>query len=145
MITITAAEFKKKHAKEANVYKKVAAWLKAEHPNLIYRWDASADMRLTMGQAVKLKALQMTNRGYPDLFIAKPLYSASSNYSGAYFEIKREGEKLFKKDGITYASEHLKEQTAMLQHLLYLGYYATFTFGFEDTKKKIEDYLNGRL
>lgn len=149
---ITAKQFRQSVAKESSVYRQVAQWLKSEHPKLIYRWDASADMKLTLGQAVRLKSLQMVDRGYPDLFLAftyrvfcQETFYHEIRYAGAYFEIKKDGEKLYKKDGITPINEHVSEQMAMLNRLQENGYYTDFAFGFEDTKTKITNYLSGKL
>lgn len=109
------------------------------HKDVIYRFDLSADLKLTKGQASKHKRLH-PNRGYPDLFIAEP----NGKYSGLYLEIKREGTSVFKKDGTLRKDEHLREQFDTLKKLILKGYKANFAVGYDDTIKQIEDYLGGK-
>ena len=150
MATITAAEFKAKHTKEKNVYRQISQWLRAEHPNILYRWDVGADVRLTIGQATKLKALQMPQRGFPDLIIFKPAGRINrpehpSGFIGMALEVKKDGTKLQKRDGKTWATPHIEEQSEMLIRFEREGYFAAFVCGFENTKTLIQEYLSGKL
>ena len=125
--------------KEHDIYTLVADYLRYQYPNVIYRFDLAADLKLTMGQASKHKRLQRY-RGYPDLFIAEPIGA----YSGLYLEIKVDGTKIYKKDGKLVANEHIREQHDMLHDLRRKGYAAEFGIGIEATKKLIDDYMKGR-
>lgn len=58
--------------KEANVHYQVAQYLKHQYPQIIFRTDFAAGIKMTMGQAVKHKGLQ-SGKAYPDLFIAQPV------------------------------------------------------------------------
>ena len=141
-----------KYSSEHNLYEQIARYLQLQYPNVIYRFDIAADLKLTPGQAAKHKRLHPT-RGYPDLFIAKPkskptpehgyprlIEWESQDWHGLYLEIKRDGEKLTKKDG-SWRTPHIAEQAEMLERLRQAGYKAEFGVGFEGCKKIINEYL----
>lgn len=122
---------------EHELYRMLARWFQEEHPNVIYRFDLAADLKLTIGQARKHKALH-PHRGYPDLFIAEP----RSCFHGMYVELKAEGESPYKRNGELKSSEHLAEQAEFLKKLNCRGYFAVFATGFDEAKDQIEKYLN---
>ena len=131
---------------ESRLSEDVAKYLKAK--NITYRYDI-ADMKLTMQQAVRMKKLQMNQRGYPDLFICKPV----GKYSGLYIELKKNREEVFKKDGgykqkKVYKNkiaiyDHIQEQVKCQEKLRENGYCVVWGFGLKDTIEKIETYLEG--
>lgn len=130
------------------IYEQIAMYMKLQYPDVIYRFDLAADLKLTPGQATRHKRIHPF-RGYPDLFIAEPVPEYDSEgriighgYSGLYLEIKKEGTRLRKKDG-AWASEHIAEQAEMLNKLRARGYAAEFTVGFDGAKTIIDDYLKG--
>lgn len=133
--------------REHQLYEKIARYLQENYPDVIYRFDIAADLKLTKGQAAKHKRLH-PKRGYPDLFIAQSAPrcidgSWKYEYYGLYLEIKAEGNSPFKKDGSLKKDEHLEEQEEMLEALRSKGYKAEFATGFEEAKKLIDDYLGG--
>lgn len=65
-------------------------------------------------------------------------------HAGLMIELKREGTRIFKKDGKLVADEHIREQFDMLHDLRARGYAAEFACGFDEAKKLIDDYLKGR-
>lgn len=88
-----------KYNSEHNLYEQIARYLQLQYPNVIYRFDIAADLKLTPGQAAKHKRLHPT-RGYPDLFIAEPQFGERYCKSlGLYMEIKTESNSPYKKDG----------------------------------------------
>ena len=121
---------------ESELRRQLAIWLQLQYPNVIYRFDLAADLKLTMGQARKHKELH-PKRGYPDLFIAEP----RGKYHGMYVELKADGKSPYKRNGELKKSEHLKEQEAMLNKLNSRGYFAKFATGFNEAKGLIESYL----
>lgn len=144
--------------KEASVHFQVAQYLKAQYPKVIFRTDFAAGIRMTMGQAVKHKSLQ-AGRAYPDLFIAEAYPNSfkrakiseginrgsdgmfAVKYLGLYLELKREGTRLWKKNGEP-VDVHVAEQNQVLSELTYRGYKAEFAIGFDEAKKLIDEYLN---
>ena len=135
-----------KYNSEHNLYEQIARYLQLQYPDVIYRFDIAADLKLTPGQASKHKRLHPT-RGYPDLFIAESSTNIWNSpvrewglYFGLYIEIKKDGEKLTKKDG-SWRTPHIAEQAEMLERLRQAGYKAEFGVGFEGCKKIIDEYL----
>lgn len=141
-----------KYNSEHNLYEQIARYLQLQYPDVIYRFDIAADLKLTMGQAAKHKKLH-PERGYPDLFIAKPKdvkiitkldggynYVEIKTMGGLYIEIKKDGEKLTKKDG-SWRTPHIAEQAEALEKLRARGYKAEFGVGFSECKQIIDKYL----
>ena len=129
--------------KEHDIYTQIADYLRYQYPEVIYRFDLAADLKLTMGQASKHKRLQRY-RGYPDLFIAEPRENKGGrNYHGLYLEIKVDGTKIYKKDGTLVSNEHIREQYDMLESLRNRGYAAEFACGFSQVKALLDAYLRG--
>lgn len=150
MPTIAKPKLKKPKQKEASVHYQVAQYMKLQYPDVIFRTDFAAGIRMTMGQAVKHKSLQ-SSRAYPDLFVAKVVPSdgiggklsitrPDAGYAGLYIELKRPNTKLKKQNG-EWASEHIAEQAEVLEKLRAEGYKAEFAVGFEEAKQIIDEYL----
>lgn len=140
---------------EHQLYELIAQYMQIQYPDVIYRFDLAADLKLTAGQARKHKMLH-PKRGYPDLFIAEPIITSyrdengmikltqTKNYSGIFIELKKEGTRLKKKNG-EWASDHIAEQAEMLERLEFRGYRAMFAVGFDEAKKIIDLYFKGKL
>ena len=135
--------------REHQLYVQIARYLQENYPDVIYRFDIAADLKLTQGQAAKFKRLH-PRRGYPDLFIAKPKDGLNMDtggnpnyYAGLYLELKAEGNSPFKKDGSLKKDQHLEEQNEYLRTLRLKGYKAEFAVGFDEAIEKIENYLKG--
>lgn len=157
---------------ELELQAQVADYIRLQYPNIIFHSDFGSGIKLTMGQAIKQKRLNGGRRAWPDMFLAEPyipkaycrelteeerkeveeklgdldgiacakfLYS----YYGLFIELKREGTRIFKKDGKLVADEHIREQYDMLNDLRARGYAAEFGIGFEATKELIDSYMRG--
>ena len=122
--------------KESSIHYQVAQYLKLAYPSVIFRTDFSAGVKMSMGQAIKHKSLQQ-GRAYPDLFVAEP----NGPHHGLFIELKRDGVKLFKRDGKTYVTEHIKEQAETLDTLRRKRYCAEFAIGFDEAKHILDKYL----
>ena len=138
-----------KYSSEHSLYEQIARYLQLQYPNIIYRFDIAADLKLTPGQAAKHKRLH-PKRGYPDLFIAEPSTNIWNNpvrewglHFGLYIEIKTESNSPYKKDGTFKKDKHLEEQAEMLENLRASGYRAEFGVGFDECKQIIDEYLRG--
>ena len=92
---------------------------------------------MTQKQASQVKKLR-SSRGFPDI----TLYEPRDRYSALFIELKRTGEKVFRKDGSIYTNTHLQEQHDMILKLRERGYYADFAIGFDKAKKLVDWYLN---
>ncbi len=120
--------------KEENLQIAVCDYIRAQYPNVIFNSDLSG-IKLTMGQAVKAKRLR-SSKGFPDLVIYEP----RGDHKALFIELKREGEKICKKDG-ELKTDHLKEQSMLMEELRKRGYYCVFAIGFDQAKMYIDNYL----
>ena len=148
---------------EHDIYTQIADYMRYQYPDVIYRFDLAADLKLSIGQARKHKRLQHY-RGYPDMFIAEPRVRQTTDYTfgielgraqdgsgvifyammfaGLYLEIKKPGTRIFTKKGLLVSDQHIREQFDMLEDLRQRGYKAEFACGFEEAKKIIDEYLS---
>lgn len=139
--------------REIDLQQQVADYIRLQYPSVIFHSDFGSGIKLTMGQAIKQKRLNGGRRSWPDMFIAEQSVHHEDvsdheicewNYAGLFIELKREGTRIFKKDGKLVADEHIREQFDMLHDLRARGYAAEFACGFDEAKKLIDDYMKGR-
>lgn len=124
-------------AHEEAVQLQVAAYLRLKWPQVMFRTDFAAGIKMTMPQAVKHKKMQ-SGRGWPDIFIAVPNHGKH----GLFLELKEPRNTVYLKDGRLSTERHVQEQAEILQALKWLGYEANFAVGFEDAVHQIEQYLS---
>lgn len=138
---------------ELELQAQVADYIRLQYPSVIFHSDFGSGIKLTMGQAIKQKRLNGGRRSWPDMFLAELKQRKSVeidcevyqyNYAGLFIELKREGTRIFKKDGKLVADEHIREQFDMLHDLRARGYAAEFACGFDEAKKLIDDYMKGK-
>jgi len=120
---------------ESQLHEAVCNYIRLQYPHALFNSDMSG-IKLTMGQAIKAKKLRSA-KGFPDLVI----YESRGGYSALFIELKKEGERLYKKDGVTPRTPHLLEQWNMLQELEERWFSAHFAVGFEDAKIIIDHYF----
>jgi hypothetical protein len=120
---------------EKTLHKAVCDYIRLQYPSVMFNSDLSGSMKLTIGQAVQIKALR-SNRGYPDIVIYEP----RGKYHGLFIELKDEGTKLTKKDNLP-ATPHIQEQAECILKLVERGYFADFACGFDMAKNIIDRYL----
>lgn len=81
------------------------------------------------------------------MFVAEPRTVKRGNdkyhYAGLFIELKREGTRILKKDGVSYATSHIKDQAGVMVALNRAGYLALFAVGFDQAKQIIDEYLGG--
>lgn len=143
---------------EEQIQLAIVNYIRYQYPSVIFHSDFGSGIKLTMGQAIKQKRLNGGRRSWPDMFIAEPMarkidlskdspFDKATKlvmYAGLFIELKREGTRIFKKDGALVADEHIREQFDMLADLRQRGYAAEFGIGFDATKKLIDDYMKGK-
>ena len=122
--------------REHDLYTQIAQYMQYHHKSVIYRFDLAADLKLSIGQARKHKALH-PNRGYPDLLIAEPRGEQHALVIG----VRRPGTRIRETDGAVVADEHMREQFDMVEPLRRKGYVAEFACGFDEAKEIIDSYL----
>lgn len=134
---------------ELDIQIQVADYLRLRYPNVLFHSDYGSGLRLTPGQAVKQKRLQGGRRAWPDLFIAEPTCYENCGADiwthGLFIELKRQGTKIYRKDGRLVSDAHIREQFDMLESLRQAGYKAEFACGFDEAKKIIDEYLGGLI
>ncbi len=124
------------HGSEEMLHQQVTQYLRLQYRGTLFHSDYGSGARLTKGQAMKQKKLN--DRAWPDITIAEP----RGKYHGLYIELKKEGTKLYLKDGVTMvANAHYREQEAVLAGLQAKGYRAEFGIGFLETRIIIDKYL----
>lgn len=124
-----------RNKEEYEVCKALATYLRLQYPKLLYHYDL-AGLSLSQAQAGMMKAIQ-GGRGWPDLNIVE----AKGVYAGFFLEIKKNGTKLYKKDGMTPTTPHIEEQMEVLDKLRKKRYYAEFGIGLDDCMEQINNYL----
>lgn len=122
---------------EYSLQKQICGYLNIQYPRVLYISDTIGSVKLTMGQAVRNKAIQKSGFACPDLLIFYP----SGVYHGLFIELKKESP--FKKDGSLYKNEHLEQQDDSINKLNNLGYKSMFCWSFEMAKKEIDNYMSG--
>ena len=122
-------------SKESDIYFAIAKFMAIKYPSVVWRFDFSAGMKMSLGQAKKHKGMN-PHRGYPDLFICE----CRGEYGGLFLEIKKT--KVHKLDGQLLSDKHLHEQSEMLIHLESAGYLAKFAVGLDECIRMIDAYLN---
>lgn len=122
--------------READLHRQVCDYLKLQHPGAIFRTDFAAGMRMPIGMAMRQKSLH-SGRAWPDIFIAEP----RGLRHGLFLELKKEGTRVYLKDGSLSADKHIQEQAKMLKELRQRGFVASFAIGFSQAKEQIDTYL----
>ena len=125
-----------KQVKESDIQIMVADYLVIHYPEVVFHSDFGSGTKLSFYQASMQKRQNGGRRAWPDMFIAKP----NSKYSGLFIELKRDGTRIKKKNGM-FASEHIAEQAKILDRLKSQGYSAEFAVGFNEAKRIIDAYL----
>ena len=120
---------------EASLHEAVCDYIRLQYPGVLFNSDMSG-VKLTMGQAIKAKKLR-SSKGFPDLVIYEP----RGEFHGLFLELKRDGEGIFKKDGKTFKTPHLKDQSNIHKKLYKRGYCTYFAVGFDNAKNFIDSYL----
>jgi hypothetical protein len=121
--------------KENDLHLAICNYIKLQYKGIIFTSENSG-LRVFWKQAKMLKKTRSC-AGLPDIWILEP----RKGYHGLLLEIKREGTKIYKKDGDMRKDAHLKEQEEILHQLKQKGYMAEFVVGFDNAKAILDFYL----
>jgi hypothetical protein len=123
--------------REKKISIELAKYINLQYPDVIFFPDASG-VRLTMGQAIQLRAQRCNRYKIPDFFILEP----KGYYHGLILELKREDEIIFLKDGSLSKNKHIQEQHKSLIKLQSVGYFALFSVGLDSAIRIVDRYMN---
>lgn len=130
-------------------------YVKENYPEAIIECDYAAGLNLTNSQRIKMIGMR-SDRGMPDVRI----YYPSRGYHGLMIELKKEGVKIYKRDGVTLRKapytnrykrngriyirrgDHNEEQAATLQKFEKLGYCARYAIGRDHAKELVDRYFD---
>ena len=122
--------------KENDLHLAICNYIKLQYKGIIFTSENSG-LRVFWKQAKMLKKTRSC-AGLPDIWILEP----RKGYHGLLLEIKREGTRIYKKDGDMRKDAHLKEQEEILHQLKQKGYMAEFVVGFDNAKAILDFYLS---
>jgi len=120
---------------EFKLHKNIAEYLRLQYPDAVFLSTLNG-IRLPIGQAVQAASLQ-SGRALPDLI----LLQARRGYHGLCGEIKTGVSEVYRQDGTLKQDQHIREQADMLALLCECGYHASFWFGFDEAKERIDWYM----
>ena len=129
--------------KESTLQCHVADYLRLQYPHALFHSDYGSGIKLTPGQSRIQYRQNGGRRGWPDMFIASVQSIGGKYYHGLFIELKREGTRIYKKDGVSFATSHLADQHKVLVALNRAGYLTMFAIGFDQAKQIIDEYLGG--
>ena len=120
---------------EESAHQTICNYIKIMYPDVIFTSDGSG-LKLPMGLAVKY-AKQKSGRGIPDIIIMQP----RGQYHGLMIEVKKDGARVWLKDGTLSTDKHIREQAAVLDRLNRVGYMAVFCIGAKHGIDIVEEYM----
>lgn len=130
-------------------------YVRTNYPEAIIESDYAAGLNLTHTQRIKLMGLR-SHKGMPDVRI----YYPSRGYHALILELKKEGTKIYKRDGVTLrkaaytrkfrrggklyitSGDHNLEQQETLDTFNRLGYCAKRAIGRTDAKAIVDWYFD---
>lgn len=121
---------------EYKLQKEICRYLEIQYPRVLFLSDTIGNIKLSLLQAARNKAIQKSGFKCPDLLILKP----SNDFCGLFIELKKETP--FKINGELKKNEHLEAQQKSMTELTRLGYKCMFCWSFEQTKKEIDIYMS---
>jgi hypothetical protein len=126
--------------KEESVHSKLVNYIKENYPDIVFNTDL-AGLRITIGLAKKIKELRSSN-GFPDVVIYEPGSIDGIKYNALFIELKRDGVRLYKRDGSRVKNPHFDEQHDMHNKLCERGFFACFAVGLNEAIQILNTYLN---
>mgnify|MGYP005987970659 CR=1 FL=1 len=123
---------------EEEAHLRLCTYLKYQYPDVIFTSEQSG-LFVTKGQAIKM-AKTRSSKALPDLWILEP----KKRYHAMLIELKREGTRLYKKNGDLIRDKHIAEQEEMRNRLRNKGYFCEFAVGYDEAKTLIDYYLTDK-
>lgn len=120
---------------EETLHFQICDYLRIAYPKVMFISESSG-VRVSAGMAKKLKRTR-SNHTHADLYLLEP----RGKYHGLILELK--AKTIYKKDGTLLKNDHVRDQQHTIDELNKKGFKACFAIGFNETKKIIDDYLNG--
>lgn len=120
---------------EKELTKQICLYIKTQYPSVYFFTDQSGMFTPYRSSKKQLK-YNRSHHAQLDLIILEP----KGNYNGLIIELKRENERVFKKNGGP-ATLHVFEQLNSIEHLNNRGYMACFCVGFDQAKSLIDRYM----
>jgi hypothetical protein len=130
-------EFNRAYKTEYLLHLDCVEYIEMAWPDVWFYSDLNG-VRVTKGTAGKIKAIQMKDRKWLDIYFSEP----RGPYHGLYIELKNGFDKVFKKDGTLKKSDHLEAQQHTIDEMLAKGYYACFSWCYEHFVKTVDEYLS---
>ena len=130
---------KKPSHDEEDMQMALCEYIQYQYPNVSFTSEASGFLKLKPYQAARAKKMR-SSKGLPDLLIFHP----NQTHHGLMLELKKEGTKLFLKNGDFTANAHVQEQLAVIQHFNRLGYFADFAVGIDEARAVVDAYMNNQ-
>ena len=124
---------------ETEVQIELSRYITREYKNCLFHNDFGSGTKLSYGQAKRQKAMNPI-RGHPDMQILEPI----GRWNGCFIELKKDGTKIYRRDGRMVADEHIREQADYIMELRRRGYWADFAIGLDQAKRIVDSYMKGK-
>lgn len=124
---------------ETEVQIELSRYISSHYKDALFHNDFGSGTKLSFSQAKRQRAMNPI-RGFPDLQILEPI----GKWSGCFIELKKDGEKIYRKDGRLVADQHIREQADYIIELRGRGYWADFAIGLEQAKRIVDSYMKGK-
>lgn len=124
-----------KQQPEFDLQKRVCAYLRAVHPDVLFMSDTIASLKLTKQQAIRNSQIQKPGFKTPDVIVFEP----RGKFTGLFIELKVVTP--FKINGELKADKHIQEQYDSMNKLIKRGYHASFQWEFKAIVRLINWYL----
>ncbi len=115
-------------------------YIQPKYPSMRMIVNPFSSLKMPAYLMARMKKLGF-KRGQPDIMIT---YNNGRNY-GLAIELKKLGEKVFRKDGSLRKSQHLERQSNYLYDLERNGWVAEFAIGFDEARNLIDRYFSTKL
>jgi hypothetical protein len=122
--------------RERIIQRAIARDLNSYPTKIDFYCDWSSGAFLTVGQN-KARMAMASKNGWVDIFIAEP----RNGFYGLFIELKKEGERVFLKDGSISKTAQIQKENDFLERMRAKGYKAEFGVGYYKAKRIYEEYL----